>query len=142
MTETIDTFDSDLHRPTRASSFRFPLSKSRTTTTTTFLFSDSIPAESNRFLGYERLSQSTRFADDESPPREEKGVFLRGRKWGFLTRVFSFKKLTADSGRSGEGKMEKTKKKTAAIRIAPSSVDGRKVHWPLYAVANLMFYPI
>ncbi|GAB2231841.1 hypothetical protein Droror1_Dr00010857 [Drosera rotundifolia] len=129
MTETINTFDSDLHRPTRASSFRFPFSKSRTTTTTTFLFSDSIPAESNRFLGYERLSQSTRFADDKSPPGEGKRSdrFPRGRKWGFLIRVFSFRKLTADSGRSGEGKMEKEKKKTEASAWLPDP-DRR---WPV-----------
>ncbi|GAB2279529.1 hypothetical protein Dimus_014169 [Dionaea muscipula] len=84
--ESIDHF-----KPQRSSSFSIiSLRRSRSTV----LFSDSIPAESAKYFGYERLSRSMRFSD-ASTIREiemEKKSNSDSKGIRFLSRVFSSRK--------------------------------------------------
>ncbi|GAV68769.1 hypothetical protein CFOL_v3_12272 [Cephalotus follicularis] len=87
----------------RGSSLRLQRSSS------SLLRSESVSAECRRITGYERLSESMRLSDElDDVSHRRKKI----RAFGFLSKVFSFRKFDGDfEKKQGQGVVEEKKKK-------------------------------
>ncbi|KAK9284780.1 hypothetical protein L1049_023957 [Liquidambar formosana] len=69
------------------------------------LVSESISSECSRITSYQRLSESMRLTNEYSSHRTQKQ--RKSRAWGFLTKMFSFKKTDgADEIKQGQVEVE------------------------------------
>uniref|UniRef100_A0A7C8Z4R0 Uncharacterized protein n=1 Tax=Opuntia streptacantha TaxID=393608 RepID=A0A7C8Z4R0_OPUST len=110
--------------PLRCSSFRFGRSSS------SILFSDSIPSESARFTAYHSLSKSMRLNAESSRVHSTSFRKKNNQPWRILSRIFSRRKSNGPNQIIREAKVTGDDR-SSAVKKRSSWLPDPNRRWPV-----------